>query len=184
MSAPQPAPSWFPRVPDHAWQWLQRSRPVRAEIAQRLLGSEPPAGFVDDLRRQFEDDPFVRDLVVRVVAEVAFRGRVPTRRPAGASWDRGLLWWAAAMNGVTPSEFEAGGAGTSAQQPPLFPTGNRTAARPVRRVSVERQAVGRALRELLATADGDQIPVSAVRALLAQVDPGASDPGSSGSGEA
>ncbi|HEY8339943.1 MAG TPA: hypothetical protein VIK95_08755, partial [Egibacteraceae bacterium] len=93
MSEAEPAaPRPFPRVPAHAWAWLQRSRPVLAEIAERLTGGPPGPGFVDALRRQVDADPFVRDVVVGVIAEVAFGGRVPERRPPGASWDRGLTW--------------------------------------------------------------------------------------------
>jgi predicted O-methyltransferase YrrM len=101
------APRPFPRVPAYAWAWFQRSRPVITEAAQRLTGAPPGAAFVDELREAFDEDAFTRDVVIDVVADVAFSGRVPQRRPPGASWDRGLTWWAAALAGATPEEFDA-----------------------------------------------------------------------------
>ncbi|HUH08347.1 MAG TPA: hypothetical protein VML96_11175 [Egibacteraceae bacterium] len=173
----------FPRVPAHAWAWLQRSRPVLAEVSARLEGRPPASGCVDRLRERCGVDPFTRDLVIAVIAEVAFSGRVPTRRPAGASWDRGLTWWAAAITGATPGEYEARGVGPAAVQRPLFDEPDRPAGaaapgaatarwapppgpEPVRRVSAERAGLIRDLRELLQAAEGDQVPVSAIRALL------------------
>lgn len=181
----------FPRVPSYAWTWLQRSRPVVVEAARRLSGAAPSPGFVEDLREAFEQDPFTRDVVVGVVADVAFSGRVPSRRPPGASWDRGLTWWAAALAGVTPAEFESRSAVPVASQRPLFDAGSgagraggaggaegaaagiREAARA--RVaadgprSSERTALAAALRELVASS-GDQVPASALRQLIAQLE--------------
>jgi hypothetical protein len=150
----------FPRVPAYAWSWLQRSRPVLAEAAQRLTGAPPAPGFVDELRVRFAEDPFVRDVVVGVVCDVAFGGRLPTRRPPAALWDRGLSWWGAAIAGLPPTEFDRQPAGEGSQ-PGLFDG----AAQPM-----ERRVVMDALRALLAAADGDQIPAAAVRQLLAQLD--------------
>jgi hypothetical protein len=177
---PGPDPA-FPRVPAYAWTWLQRSRPVLAEAARQLTGGAPTPGFVESLRRQFDADPFVRDILIDVIAQEAFGGRAPTRRPAGTSWDRGLTWWAAALAGLTPAEFEARSGAPPAQQSALFDPGPRTepagpapvrgAARGSRRpVSAERVALARALRELIAAADGDQVPVTALRQLLADLE--------------
>lgn len=180
-------PRRFPRVPGYAWTWLQRSRPVVAEAARRLTGNAPSPGFVEDLRAAFDQDPFTRDVVVGVVADVAFGGRVPARRPRGASWDRGLTWWAAALAGVTPPEFEARSAVPVARQHRLFDGGEAagaraggsagTIARTARaRVaadgprSSERAALAAALRDLLTAGDGDQVPASAVRQLIQQLD--------------
>lgn len=171
------------RPPAHAWAWLQRSRPVVNEAAQRLTGQPPQQGFVDELRAAFDDDPFTRDVLIATVADVAFGGRVPDRRPPGASWDRGLIWWAAALAGTTPAEFDARSR-DSAEQRPLFAAaddsdvrhrGQMGAARSatVARLAVrapERAALAARLRDLLAQADGDQVPTAAVRDLLAELD--------------
>jgi hypothetical protein len=189
--APAPPGRTFPRVPGYAWTWFQRSRPVVAEAAERLTGSPPGPGFVDDLRAAFDRDPFTRDVVIGVVADVAFGGRAPVQRPPGASWDRGLTWWAAALAGMSPADFEARVAAPSADQHRLFdaggpergaggrppdPGGLEEAARrhvaPRVARSPERAALAAALRELLATAASDQIAASAVRQLLAQLEDG------------
>ncbi|CAN5698449.1 hypothetical protein BH24ACT14_BH24ACT14_19370 [soil metagenome] len=191
--APQAVGEEFPRVPAYAWAWLQRSRPVVTEAAQRLTGSAPAPGFVEDLRGRFPADAFIRDVLIGAIADVAFGGRLPTRRPLGASWDRGLTWWAAAIAGTTPGEFEARTA-TSGTQRQLFDAEETRAAAPAesgsavlmqpkavahlagsppdRVVSVERRMLVGALRDLLAGADGDQVPVSAVRQLLATLEAG------------
>jgi hypothetical protein len=150
-----------------------------AEAARRLIGGPPTPGFVDDLRTQFEEDAFVRDMVIGVVADVAFGGRVPAHRPPGASWDRGLTWWAAALAGITPAEFEARSPAVRSTQRALFETdsaeprpapASAPARRPVVRRSPERAALTQALRELIASADGDQVPVSALRQMLDQLE--------------
>ncbi len=191
--APQAVGEVFPRVPAYAWAWLQRSRPVVTEAAQRLTGSAPGAGFVEDLRRRFATDAFTRDILIGVIADVAFGGRLPTHRPLGASWDRGLTWWAAAIAGTTPGEFEAR-TETQATQRRLFDAEEPQAAASMEAggaalmqpravahlalqpadsvVSVERRMLVAALRELLAGADGDQVPASAVRQLLAALESG------------
>lgn len=180
----------IPRPPAHAWRWLQRSRPVLRTVAERLTGGPPPPGFVDELRRAFETDPFTRTIVVDVIAEVAFGGRAPHRQPAGASWDRGLRWWAAALAGVDAAEFDGSAAGGA--QPDLFddepgptaaddgwpggaatPTAETLAAaarRQAPRVTPERLAVARSLRQLLAAGEGGQVPASAVRQLIAELE--------------
>ena len=168
-----------PRPPAHAWAWLQRSRPVLTAAAEQLTGGPPTPGFVDELRARFEDDPFTRDVLVGVIAEVAFGGRVPQRRPAGASWDRGLTWWAAALAGTTPEAFEGRGEGPG--QPALFDEAPREepAAPRRRRAEVvaelaprapESAALAARLRDLLAQAEGDSVPVQAVRDLLAELE--------------
>jgi hypothetical protein len=167
------APRPFPRVPAYAWAWFQRSRPVTEEAARRLTGAAPGAGFVDELRVAFDEDAFTRDVVVDVVAEVAFSGRVPSRRPPGASWDRGLTWWAAALAGTSPGDFEARAAARQPAQRALFdpgapqPTLRRAGGRGP---TAERLALARALRELLDATDGDQVPASALRQLIAQLE--------------
>lgn len=181
--APLHQDSRLPRVPAYAWGWLQRSRPVLDEIARQLTGQPPTPEFLDSLRGQFAGDLFVQDVVIAAVADVAFGGRVPPRRPAGASWDRGLVWWAAALAGTTPAEFEARSGVPPATQRPLFdvrdddppaPPGPRPNAGvgPRRPPAPGRAAMAAALRDLLASADGDQVPASAVRQLLAELEDG------------
>ena len=191
----EPAPARAPRVPAHAWTWLQRSRPVLAELAAQLYGAAPDAGVVDRLRGDHAADPFVRDVVARVVCDVAFGGRVPPRRPPGATWDRGLVWWAAHLAGTTPEAFEARAAAhPAAAQQPLFPApdeGRGWAARedevaaarrrlhavpcglagPPGSGLVDRRAVAAALREVLAAGDGEQVPAAPLRQLLEQLEP-------------
>ncbi|MDP8969859.1 MAG: hypothetical protein M3N52_05075, partial [Actinomycetota bacterium] len=122
----------FPRVPAYAWAWLQRSRPVLHEAARRLTGGPPSARFVADLRERFNRDPFTREILIGVITDVAFRGRVPERRPPGASWDRGLTWWAAVIAGATPSEFERRSRGQPAGQRQLFAVEPDSAPAPAR----------------------------------------------------
>ncbi|HWB71266.1 MAG TPA: hypothetical protein VG452_03545 [Egibacteraceae bacterium] len=174
-SAPPPAEP-FPRVPAYAWAWLQRSRPVLHEAARRLTGGPPSARFMADLRERFTQDPFTREVLIGVIADVAFRGRVPERRPPGASWDRGLTWWAAAIAGATPSEFERRSRAQPAGQRQLFAVETDSAPGPARSPgrrsgSPERVMLARALRELLAAAEGDQVPADAVRQLLTRLEP-------------
>ena len=168
------------RVPAHAWSWLQRSRGVLAEIGTRLYGDTTPGNLVDELRRLVPVDPFVRDVVFDVVCERAFGGRPPDHRPPGVSWDRGLVWWAATLRGMTPAEFES--RGPAPAQPPLFgpepePVTTPAAATPAvtpppwTARAGERQALASALRALLAEAEDEQIPASAVRRLLRDLDP-------------
>lgn len=172
----------FPKVPGYAWTWFQRSRPVVAEAAERLTGQPPSPGFVDDLRAAFERDPFTRAVVIGVVADVAFGGRAPAQRPPGASWDRGLTWWAAALAGTTPARFEARSGTPAAAQRPLFDTDGpvpqphrpsiEEGARRRSPRSPERVALADALRELLASGASDQVPATAIRQLLAELEGG------------
>lgn len=179
-----PPPRRFPSVPGYAWGWLQRSRPVLAEAAQRLTGGPPGPGFLEDLRQRFETDPFTCDVLVDVIADVAFAGRVPPARPRGVTWDRGLVWWAAALSGTTPAEYDARSAVDATPQRPLFDTGPETpqpraavvpatddAGRPSPLAVRERRAVADALRQLLRASEGGQVPASAIRQLVAQLDP-------------
>lgn len=170
MDADAPA-----QVPGYAWSWLQRSRPVLAAVAQRLTGGPPGPDFLDRLRVAYATDEFTRAMVADVVAEVAFSGRVPAVRPRGASWDRGLTWWAAALSGTTPRAFEAAGL---AQQRRLF--GEDAAAPqavepPPGRLGVsrERHALAEALRDLVRGGQ-DQVPASAIRSLADTLDPNGS----------
>lgn len=178
---PLASPSRLPKVPAHAWAWLQRSRPVLDEVARQLTGQAPTAAFLERLRAQLATDPFVADVVVGVVADVAFRGRLPTRRPAGTTWDRGLTWWAATIAGTTPQEFEARSRSSLGSQRPLFdappggdapelPPTPAVAAVPRRPPAPGRAAVAAVLRDLLGAAEGGQIPVAAVRQLLVEVE--------------
>ncbi len=206
----------FPRPPAHAWRWLQRSRPVLRAIADRLTGAPPGPAFLEELQRSFDDDAFTRAIVIDTIAEVAFSGRVPNRHPPGATWDRGLRWWAATLAGVTPSEFDQPAAGTPTQadlfdaedahalddtdgpdarpaearrdrRPDERSAGQqrgpeevggaadatalaRAARRAPRRVSPERIALARTLRELLAAAEGGQVPATAIRQLIAELE--------------
>lgn len=174
----------LPRVPGYAWAWFQRSRPVVAEAARRLTGRGPSPGFTEDLRASFGGDPFLQAVVADVVAEVAFKGRIPDRRPPGASWDRGLSWWAAALSGVSAAEFEARSSTPAPAQRDLFGQVDQLAPppSPPRRVmtrapgSGERAALASALRDLLAQADGGQVPVAALRQLLAHLEEGGRPP--------
>lgn len=182
MAEPQSSSPRLPRVPAYAWAWLQRSRPVLDEVARRLTGQPATARFLDELREQAATDAFVADVLIGSVADVAFNGRVPTRRPPGTAWDRGLTWWAAVVSGTTPAEFEARSGPPPTSQHPLFgtppatsrpPEPSRTppvAVVPRPGLSGERGALAAALRQLLAAADGDQVPASAVRQLLAELE--------------
>lgn len=148
-------------APGYAWDWLQRSRPVVERLADVLTGQPPRSGFVDAVRRSYGEDPLVRDAVHTVVSEVAFRGRVPSRRPPGASWDRGLVWWAATLAGRAPDEYADRAA--PVEQPALF--GDAPVVPPS-----ERAALIAALRDLLAQRTGDQVPAAAVRQLIAHLE--------------
>jgi hypothetical protein len=183
VADPEPVPpTGRPRVPAYAWAWLQRSRPVLDELARQLTGQLPTPTFLDDVRQQYATDPFVRDVLIGVVADVAFGGRLPTRRPAGTAWDRGLTWWAAAVAGTSPAEFEARSGPSPVSQPPLFDAGPGGAPRPhslrtapvaavpLRRPAPAAAALAAALRDLLSAAEGDRIPASAVRQLLAELE--------------
>lgn len=162
--AAQPAPDPMPTrvVPGYAWDWVQRSRPVVERLADVLTGRPPRPGFVQAVRRSFSDDPLVQDAVFGVVADVAFGGRVPTSRPPGTSWDRGLVWWAAALVGRSPADFEHNEA--AVDQPTLF--GDDDA----HTLSRERRALVLALRQVLGASDGGQIPADAVRQLIADLE--------------
>lgn len=180
--AAQPSPSSgaSARVPAHAWTWLQRSRAVLIEIAAQLYGTPGDQATLDRLQADYAADEFVQDLVARVVCDVAFKGRVPDRRPSGARWDRGLTWWAAHLAGVGVAEFEARSGGAEPPQPALFgpppapaappPQPPRAPSRRRPLVSVERRAMIQALRDVLASGDGDTVPAKAVQALIRQLE--------------
>jgi len=146
-------------------------------VSRRLTGQPPSPGFVEDLRARVETDAFTRDVLVDVIAEVAFGGRVPSHRPPGASWDRGLAWWAATLSGVGPAAFDRPPVEAPVQTP-LFdagapdppPAAARPRARPGSAAARERQALAAALRELLRTNQGGAIPASAVRRLLTRLE--------------
>lgn len=183
----QSGPHTAPRPPAYAWDWLQRSRPVLQALAQRLTGGPGERGFVDEVRAAFEEDAFVRAVVVDTIAEVAFAGRVPEHRPPGVNWDRGLSWWAATLAGISRREFESANV-APARQPELFgahggeyapapgtpPTersDTRETGQPMRVrhsavVTLERRRLAAALRKLLDTSGGGHIPVDAVRQLI------------------
>jgi hypothetical protein len=86
---------------------------------------------------------------------------------------------------MTPADFEARTAAPPASQHPLFDTGRREAAAPdpdglrertrdhvAARLakSPERAALAAALRQLLATGDGESVPADAVAALLRELE--------------
>ena len=174
---PVDPPRDFPRVPAYAWSWLQRSRPVLIEAAKRLTGGPPPPGFVDTLQERFANDAFTRDVVVGVIADVAFHGRIPRHRPAGVSWDRGLTWWGATIAGITPDQFEATTSPVEQsrlfgveEQPPRRPAPRSGGGQPRRTAAAERAALAGALRDLLRSADADSVPASAIRQLLSQLE--------------
>ena len=148
-------------VPAYAWDWLQRSRPVVERLADVLTGQAPRPGFVQAVQRSYAQDPLVRDAVCSVIADVAFRGRVPTTRPLGVSWDRGLVFWAATLAGRAPEDYARPAA--PVEQPALF--GGEAAGHPT-----ERQVVLAALRDLLAHRTGDQVPAAAVRQVIEQLE--------------
>lgn len=165
MAAHAPA-----QVPAYAWSWLQRSRPVLNAVAERLTGGPAGPDFLDGLRVAYATDEFTRAMVADVIAEVAFSGRVPAL--PSRSWDRGLTWWAAALSGTTPRDFEAAAA---ARQRRLFGEEPPAAApRPPSTgalgISRERRALAEALRDLL-RGGRDQVPASAVRLLADTLDP-------------
>jgi hypothetical protein len=166
------------QVPSYAWAWLQRSRPVLGEIARRLTGGSAPREFLDQLRAGYAVDPFTRAVVADVIAEVAFGGRVPVARPRGASWDRGLTWWAAALSGMSTAEFDRPARATD--QRTLFDNGaseprpaSDVPPRPpaLPGVSRERRALAEALRDLIRASGGEQIPASSIRQLADTLDP-------------
>lgn len=177
-----------PRPPAYAWSWLQRSRPVLTALATRLTGRAPDQTFVDEVRAAFEEDPFVRAVVLDTIAEVAFAGRVPGHRPAGVMWDRGLSWWAATLAGTSLRDFETSPAGDRVRQPDLFgrqeaggaavapqepgtrpmpgTVGRADDVRPSAAVALERRRLAEALRRLLHDAVGGDVPSGAVRQLI------------------
>jgi hypothetical protein len=172
-SAGPPTGERLPRVPAYAWSWLQRSRPVLVEVSRRLDGGPPGPGFVEDLQERFTRDPFIRDVLISVIADVAFNGRIPRSRPPGASWDRGLTWWAATLAGTTPDAFETNTPPVvqsrlfGLEEPP--PRRRAAAPAPARRGGGERAMVISALRELLGAEQDGAIPAAAVRAVLEQL---------------
>jgi hypothetical protein len=176
VSAAEVPAERLPKVPSYAWSWLQRSRPVLLEAARRLTGAGPGPGFADDLRQRWERDPFVRGVLLDVIAEVAFSGRVPRSRPPGASWDRGLTWWAATLAGLSPQDYDARRGGALDQRALFDGAGSGAAAvapadpGPPLTASHERRALAAALRELLRAGDGEHIPADAVRRLLADLE--------------
>lgn len=144
----------------------------------QLYGTAGDQAVLEKLKQDYAKDAFVQDLVARVVCDVAFNGRIPTRRPAGARWDRGLTWWAAHLAGVTPQEFETLSTGSTPPQQVLFGPAPIAEPDPVpvtpsRRkplVSVERRAMIQALRDILAAGDDQSVPAAAVRALITELE--------------
>jgi hypothetical protein len=184
------------RVPGYAWAWLQRSRPVLAEAALRLTGAGPSPDFIEQLRADFPRDAFTREVLLGAIADVAFSGRIPQRRLPGSSWDRGLTWWAAVLAGCSVAEFEARTHPLTGSTPELFasnrgehraeqtdggpslgtPGGTSPAEPPRALATPERAAAVRALRQLLAHAEGDTVPAHALRELLAAFEGGDREP--------
>lgn len=100
------------RPPSYAWDWFCRQRLLWREVHRRLLAVSGPAAVryraaetksdvLGLLRDDLVEDPVVADIVLRVVADVAFLGRTD-----GAFTDlglrtppRGLRWWWTAVTG-------------------------------------------------------------------------------------
>jgi hypothetical protein len=117
--------------PAYAWDWFARQRLLWREARARLAMVSAPAAVryaavetrtdvVPMLRADYSRDPIVRDVVHRVVAELAFLGRtdVPFAALGVTNPPRGMCWWWSALTGE-----ELTGAGAPrrppAPEPPL-----------------------------------------------------------------
>jgi hypothetical protein len=100
------------RPPAYAWDWLARQRLLWREIRKRLaVGPHESApryrhaeirpDVVTLLREDYPRDPLVRDVVRRVVADIAFLGRTdePFERLGVRHAPRGMRWWWEAITG-------------------------------------------------------------------------------------
>ncbi|MEX0836384.1 MAG: hypothetical protein WD010_09850 [Nitriliruptor sp.] len=102
--------------PAYAWDWFSRQRLLWREARTRLTEIAAPAAtryhavetrpeVIALLRADYGRDPIVRDVVHRVVAEVAFLGRTDVRfSDLGLrNPPRGLTWWWSALTGEEPA---------------------------------------------------------------------------------
>ena len=98
--------------PAYAWDWFSRQRLLWRESRSRLAhAASPVAGryraatskseAVPLLREDYLADPTVRDVVQRVVADLAFLGRtdVPFAQLGVRNPPRGMRWWWTALTG-------------------------------------------------------------------------------------
>ncbi len=102
--------------PAYAWDWFSRQRLLWREARSRLVAAAAPAAVryaavnsrtevVPLLRADYPRDPLVRDVVHRVVADVAFLGRTDVtfaELGVGAA-PRGMRWWWWALTGEEPT---------------------------------------------------------------------------------
>jgi hypothetical protein len=116
--------------PAYAWDWFARQRLLWRESRSRLAAAAAPVAVryaavetrtdvVPMLRADYPRDPLVREVVDRVVAELAFLGRtdVPFSALGATNPPRGMRWWWSALTGE-----ELAGAGAPAApvpEPPL-----------------------------------------------------------------
>jgi hypothetical protein len=98
--------------PAYAWDWFARQRMPWRESRSRLAGTVTPAAsryapletkseVVASLRADYDRDEVVRDVVHRVVADLAFLGRteVAFDRLGVTNAPRGMRWWWTALTG-------------------------------------------------------------------------------------
>jgi hypothetical protein len=102
--------------PAYAWDWFARQRLLWREARSRLTAAAAPAAsryhavdtraeVISLLRADYGRDPLVRDVVHRVVADVAFLGRTDVRfaELGIRNPPRGLAWWWSALTGEDTS---------------------------------------------------------------------------------
>lgn len=98
--------------PAYAWDWFARQRLLWREVRSRLAASATPAAaryaaldtkseVVAALRSDYARDEVVREVVHRVVGEVAFLSRldVPFAGLGVTNAPRGMRWWWTALTG-------------------------------------------------------------------------------------
>jgi hypothetical protein len=98
--------------PAYAWDWFARQRLLWREARSRLAATAAPVAIryaavdtrtdvVPMLRADYPRDPIVRDVVDRVVAELAFLDRtdVPFATIGATNPPRGMRWWWSALTG-------------------------------------------------------------------------------------
>jgi hypothetical protein len=98
--------------PAYAWDWFARQRLLWREARSRLAATATPVAnryapldakseVVAALRADYPRDEVVRDVVDRVVADVAFLGRtdVTFDRLGATNAPRGMRWWWTALTG-------------------------------------------------------------------------------------
>lgn len=101
-----------PRPPAYAWDWFARQRLLWREARARLATAQTPASgayraasaksdVLALLKGDYDEDAVVRDVVDRVVAQLAFLDRtdVPFARLGATNPPRGMRWWWTALTG-------------------------------------------------------------------------------------